>query len=438
MKKYLFALCTACLLATAVAQTSFEARIAQNLDDAEEFTGETSQGPAGTVYLDSSDLELFEDADTLQVVGLRFENVTVPQGATVTAAYLQFTVDETGDKDTSITVQGEASDSAALFAETPSDISGRPLTTAAVTWTPAPWTNTGDAGPDQQTPDLTAVVQEVVDRPGWQSGNALAFVLSGTGKRVARAFDGKEREAALLHIDFETAAGATPTEAAPAETAPAETAPAETAPAETAPVEPAPAATTPVETEPTEAAPTEAQPADDAATPAPATPAPPSPEAAPTNPQPAAPQPAAPQPTTPQPATPATTTQPAPTSPTPSSGPAETRKDRQVRYPVAPVGDSRVRGSLFVADYGDENLVFTLFVTGQAAPDTLGVELLRGNCGSDGDTLLALEPSQAGKGGLSVTTLRMSFAALTNADLHVNLYADGSDAVLACGEVGAP
>ena len=439
MKKFLLALCVACLVVTTQAQSSLDIRVSQNLDDAEEFTSETSQGPAGTVYVDSSDLELFEDADTLQIVGLRFENVTVPQGATVTNAYLQFTVDETTDQDTSVTVQGEASDSPAPFAETPNSISSRPRTSAAVTWTPAPWTTADEAGPDQQTPDLAEIVQEIVDRPGWQSGNALAFVLSGTGHRVARSFDGREREAPLLHIDYETAADATPTDSAPtaatpAETAPTEAAPVETTPVETTPVETTPVETNPVKTTPAETAPTEVTPTEpapteqpaDAATPVPVTPAP----------ETATPETAPAQPVTPrvQPVTPGV--QPAP--PAPGASPAETPRDRQVRYPVSPVGGSRVRGSLFVADYGDESLVLTLFITGQATADTLGVELLKGDCGSDGDTLITLEPSQAGKGGLSVTTLEMSFVALTNADLHVNLYADGSDTVLACGEVGAP
>ncbi len=437
MKKFLLALCVACLVVTTQAQSSLDIRVSQNLDDAEEFTGETSQGPAGTVYVDSSDLELFEDADTLQIVGLRFENVTVPQGATVTNAYLQFTVDETTDQDTSVTVQGEASDSPAPFAETPNSISSRPRTSAAVTWTPAPWTTADEAGPDQQTPDLAEIVQEIVDRPGWQSGNALAFVLSGTGHRVARSFDGRESEAPLLHIDYETAADATPTDSAPTTEAPAETAPTEATPVEATPAETTPVETTPAETAPTEPAPTDPaptavtpteqpeQPAD-AATPVPVTPAP----------ETATPETATPEAAPAQPVTPGV--QPVQTPPAPSASPAETPRDRQVRYPVSPVGESRVRGSLFVADYGDESLVLTLFITGQATADTLGVELLKGDCGSDGDTLITLEPSQAGKGGLSVTTLEMSFVALTNANLHVNLYADGSDTVLACGEVGAP
>ena len=409
MKKHLLTLCAACLVATTFAQTSFEARVAQNVDDAEEFTGETSQGPAGTVYLDSSDLELFEDAGTLQVVGLRFENVTIPQGAMITAAYLQFTVDETSDKATSITVQGEASDNATVFTEAPNDISSRPRTTAAVTWSPAPWTQVDDAGADQQSPSLTEVVQEIIDQPGWQSGNALAFILSGTGQRVARSFDGRERQAPLLRIDYETGEAAAPTDTTPAGTPPVDTTTAETTPTETTSTE-------------------------NVATPAPVTPE------VPTAPQPAAPETAAnpaPQPATPTPQP----AQPEVTAPTSSSATLENprTRNRQIRYPISPVGDNSVRGSLFVADYGDSRLVLTLFVSGQAASEAYRVKLLRGDCGDAEETLLALEPAQGERGGLSVTTVQLSFAALTNADLHINLYtsADGSDAVVACGEVGA-
>ena len=40
---------------------------------------------------------------------------------------------------------------------------------------PQPW-NLGEAGDNQKTPDLAAIVQEIVNRPGWQSGNSLYFM----------------------------------------------------------------------------------------------------------------------------------------------------------------------------------------------------------------------------------------------------------------------
>jgi hypothetical protein len=53
---------------------------------------------------------------------------------------------------------------------------------------------------DQRTPNLAAVVQEIVNRPGWASGNAMAVVLTGTGRRTAEAWDGTY--APTLRIEY--------------------------------------------------------------------------------------------------------------------------------------------------------------------------------------------------------------------------------------------
>ncbi len=70
---------------------------------------------------------------------------------------------------------------------------------------PPAWDAVGAAGAAQQTPNLAAVVQEVVDQGGWLAANAMAFVISGAGKRVAESFDGKTAAAPLLHIEYDTA-----------------------------------------------------------------------------------------------------------------------------------------------------------------------------------------------------------------------------------------
>ena len=44
----------------------------------------------------------------------------------------------------------------------------------------------------------------MVSRPGWEEGNAIAFVLTGTaaGKRTAEAFEAGQSTAAVLHIEY--------------------------------------------------------------------------------------------------------------------------------------------------------------------------------------------------------------------------------------------
>jgi len=65
-----------------------------------------------------------------------------------------------------------------------------------------PWTAAGDAGPEQRTPNLAAVIQEIVNRPGWASGNALAIIVTGTGRRVAESYNGVPAAAPLLHVEY--------------------------------------------------------------------------------------------------------------------------------------------------------------------------------------------------------------------------------------------
>ncbi len=71
-------------------------------------------------------------------------------------------------------------------------------------WAPPDWTTVGQAGAAQRTPDLSALVQAVVGRPGWVPGNALAFQVSGTGVRKARAFESGAAVAPLLHVEYTT------------------------------------------------------------------------------------------------------------------------------------------------------------------------------------------------------------------------------------------
>ncbi|MBI1297450.1 hypothetical protein GC175_21115, partial [bacterium] len=162
---------------------SFAASITYGDDDVE-------QQPNGNMFMNSTDLELLRDVNT-QLVGLRFNNVDIPPGAEILSAQLAFTVDETRNSDPSlITVRGEMATSSAPFSTQPFDVANRPLTAAAVDWSPPRWTAAGVSGIDQQTPNLAAILQEVVDQGGWQPGNSLALILSGTGRRVAESFEG--------------------------------------------------------------------------------------------------------------------------------------------------------------------------------------------------------------------------------------------------------
>ena len=70
-------------------------------------------------------------------------------------------------------INGEAVDNAATFINVANNITDRPLTAATVNWIPPTWPTGGAAGEDQRTPNIASILQEIVNRPGWESDNAL-------------------------------------------------------------------------------------------------------------------------------------------------------------------------------------------------------------------------------------------------------------------------
>ena len=166
--------------------------IASGDDDAEQYSD-------GRVNRSSHVLEMV-DSTTNQTVGLRFANVGIGQGETVSHATIQFSAAASSAGPASLKIQAEAADDAEPFTAHYYGISSRPRTTASVTWTPADWVG-GDAGKAERTVDLAPVLQEVVNRPGWASGNAVLIVITGSGTRSAWAFDGQPAAAAALHVE---------------------------------------------------------------------------------------------------------------------------------------------------------------------------------------------------------------------------------------------
>jgi hypothetical protein len=171
--------------------------IVASSDDAEEAA-------SGKVNRVNGDLELALDA-TAQTVGLRFQGVSIPQGATILASYVQFQADEKSSTAVTLTIEGQAADSAGAFTVANFGISSRPRTGADATWAPEPWTAIGERGPKQRTSDLSSVLQEIVDRPGW-SGTSMVLIVrgNGVGRRTAESFNAGPSLAPTLHVEYST------------------------------------------------------------------------------------------------------------------------------------------------------------------------------------------------------------------------------------------
>lgn len=134
---------------------------------------------------------------------LRFQDVGVPQGATITSASISFVPAATSTGAVSYTVKAENTDNAAIFTAG-SNLTARTTTTAVSTWTPSDWTLSATPEPIVG-PDVTNLVQEVVNRTGWCGNNAMAFQLtatSGTANRIAYSFDGGGGLQPVLNVSY--------------------------------------------------------------------------------------------------------------------------------------------------------------------------------------------------------------------------------------------
>lgn len=151
--------------------------------DAADTAEETGKGKVTT---SSSDLELVRDR-AAQVVGLRFPKIKLPRNADIESAHIQFTVDETSKEATRLNLAIQDIANAPAFGNKAKNVSNRATLAKTVEWKPSPWTKIGAVTRDQRTPDLAPLLRRVIGRKDWKSGNAIAFKISGSGKRVAKS-----------------------------------------------------------------------------------------------------------------------------------------------------------------------------------------------------------------------------------------------------------
>jgi hypothetical protein len=178
--------------------------VTQGNDDLEEYKSN------GNVDWGSSDLEIPNEAGTnAQWIGMRFQNITVPQGSSIANAYIQFTADVSNSEATNITIYGQDIDTAPAFENAQYSVSSRDRTSTTVNWTPNAWTG-GDRGVDQRTSDISSIIEAIVGRGDWLLGNDLVIIMDGTtGEREAESYEGavnghgQPTWAPMLHLEYD-------------------------------------------------------------------------------------------------------------------------------------------------------------------------------------------------------------------------------------------
>lgn len=171
-------------------------RIVQPSDDALEI--------GNSMDLFHYELNLLPQSST-QRIGLRYQNLPIPNGSTITNAHVQFQARGTETSVRPVTISGEDIDDAPTFIDVDNNISSRTYTSSNVIWNIPEWTN-DDQGADQLTPDIKSIIQEIVNRTGWAPFNDLAVIFSHTTStsrdRTADSFENNAKVAPQLSVSW--------------------------------------------------------------------------------------------------------------------------------------------------------------------------------------------------------------------------------------------
>lgn len=119
--------------------------------------------------------------------GFRWDNVTVPNGATISAATISLYFKNGTYDDINHVIYFHDTDNAPNFADS-ADIIGRARTTANVSYV-----ETGISIPSWKSASIVSIIEEITTRGGWASGQAMVALLIAntdyTAEARAEAYD---------------------------------------------------------------------------------------------------------------------------------------------------------------------------------------------------------------------------------------------------------
>ncbi len=182
--------------------------IGSSNDDA---TERTSGPPSNRVSLDDESIEMTV-AGSSDIIGLRFLDLDIPQGAIITQASITFSTYEDSSGATQLTIFGDTDTTPEDFnARAPS---ARTKTSNSVVWKPDDWKAPEASGdPDNpnppatySSPELITIVQEIVNQSDWCGGNSMAFLIEGDNlaSRNFITHDASELYAPRIRIEYDT------------------------------------------------------------------------------------------------------------------------------------------------------------------------------------------------------------------------------------------
>ncbi|MBE1286761.1 MAG: VWA domain-containing protein [Alteromonadaceae bacterium] len=158
----------------------------------------------GEMQISTNQLQIARGTQTV-TTGLRFVELNIPQGAQITKASLRFASAFSNTEPVDIKIYGELNGDAQNYA-VGAAVHERAKTTHFVEWNSD---NTFSfSGEYISTPDITSVIQEVVNQPSWCGRNNIGLIIAATGlnagvSRAAYAFEQGNGLAPQLVIEYD-------------------------------------------------------------------------------------------------------------------------------------------------------------------------------------------------------------------------------------------
>ncbi len=186
-------------------------------------TGEDEHGIGYTHNsLEYAGLPYTNRYEAVTMAGFAFRDLGIPAGSIVTEAYIQFTsIIRTGnaahipsDNSTEIKllIAAEANPNPAEIPHqtNTAPLSSRPTVAATQTWVVPDWVNKGEKTDLQKTPDLSALLNDLIAAGGWDETSDVMFIIENddadatVGWRQVATFDEGIAAAPVLHFTYTT------------------------------------------------------------------------------------------------------------------------------------------------------------------------------------------------------------------------------------------
>lgn len=171
-------------------QNTIDVQISADIDDSYTYDGVAVDGENKVLCNENDATTLFS--------GLRFRNLPIPEQVTIVSAYISLFTYIASYWTPEFTLYGEDTN-APTAPEGGTLLDDRTLTTASKLW------SEGIIAGWNDSPDLSEVVQEVVDLPAWSAGDDICIIGEDTQSSKKYAgwdYQGDTAKATKLHIEY--------------------------------------------------------------------------------------------------------------------------------------------------------------------------------------------------------------------------------------------